>query len=473
VVAPLSLLVPEGSESLGPVAVERARSAGLDLDEHQCLVLDGGLKVREDRGWAAGEVAVVEPRQNGKGAILEARIVAGVFDFGEELVIYSAHNFDTSLEMFRRVESLILDTPELAREVKGKPKHSHGEEGFEFRSGQRIRFRTRTKGGGRGFSCDCLILDEAMFLPEFAYGALLPTLSARANPQVWYAGSAVDQEIHEHGVVLSRIRERGRSGAQSRLAFFEWALDFEAPADVPDNVMSDLATVAGANPAMFSRISADQVLLEQRSLDPRTFAVERCGVGDWARTDGVEATPFTYQEWVALRDEESELLDPICLAFDVSPDRMSSIAAAGRRVDGKLHVEVLEHRAGTRWLAARLIELYENHDVDSLVCDGFGPAGSVIAQVEDAGVPVTRLAAKEHTQACGQLVDLVKEQGLRHLGSHELAAAVRGARTRPLGDAWAWSRKASSVDISPLVAATLGLGQAALLPDDATTITIY
>jgi hypothetical protein len=67
----------------------------------------------------------------------------------------------------------------------------------------------------------------------------------------------------------------------------------------------------------------------------------------------------------------------------------------------------------------------------------------------------------EHAQACGQLVDLVTDRELVHLGSNELATAVRGARTRPLGDAWAWSRKNSAVDISPLVAATLALSAAA------------
>ena len=61
---------------------------------------------------------------------------------------------------------------------------------------------------------------------------------------------------------------------------------------------------------------------------------------------------------------------------------------------------------------------------------------------------------------CGQLVDLVAQGDLAHLGSDDLRDAIRGARSRPLGDAWAWSRKNSSVDISPLVAATLALGVA-------------
>jgi hypothetical protein len=38
---------------------------------------------------------------------------------------------------------------------------------------------------------------------------------------------------------------------------------------------------------------------------------------------------------------------------------------------------------------------------------------------------------------------------------------VIGARTRPIGDgAWAWGRKHSTVDISPLVAATIAVGVA-------------
>jgi hypothetical protein len=62
-------------------------------------------------------------------------------------------------------------------------------------------------------------------------------------------------------------------------------------------------------------------------------------------------------------------------------------------------------------------------------------------------------------------VDMVTEGTLVHMGSDELRDAVRGARSRPLGDQWAWSRKNSGVDISPLVAATLALGAAAGIGD--------
>ena len=52
--------------------------------------------------------------------------------------------------------------------------------------------------------------------------------------------------------------------------------------------------------------------------------------------------------------------------------------------------------------------------------------------------------------------DAVDGGFVHHLGQQELTDAALTARRRPLGDAWAWSRKSSSdSDISPLVAVTL------------------
>ena len=70
------------------------------------------------------------------------------------------------------------------------------------------------------------------------------------------------------------------------------------------------------------------------------------------------------------------------------------------------------------------------------------------------------LSAQEHAQACSRLVDTINEGNLRHIGQAELSGAIRAAATRPLGDAWAWSRKHSSANISPLVSVTLALSAA-------------
>jgi hypothetical protein len=442
--------------SAGAEAVDLAHLAGLHLDPWEAFVLRESLGERPDGKWAAREVGVVVSRQNGKGAILEARELAGLFLLGERLIIHSAHQFDTSLEAFRRLLFLVENTADFSRRVK-RVSRSHGEEGIELLGGQRIRFRTRTKGGGRGFTSDCLILDEAMALDEAAHGALFPTLSARPNPQIWYTGSAVDQQVHEHGVVLARVRERGIRGDDEMLAYFEWSTDREL-AKIDAAHATDPAVWARANPGLGIRISAEHVALEQRSMDPRTFAVERLGAGDWPSADGLVASAISPEVWANGTDRASAPVDPVCFAFDVTPDRSSTaISVAGRRADGRFHVEVIDHRRGTGWMPDRLAELVLKHRPVGVVCDATGPAASLLGPLARLKVDVTPVSAKEHAQACGMLFDACEQDTLRHLGTGELTAAIRGAVKRPLGDAWAWSRKNSSVDISPLVACTLAL----------------
>jgi hypothetical protein len=213
---------------------------------------------------------------------------------------------------------------------------------------------------------------------------------------------------------------------------------------------------AQANPGLGIRITVEHVAREQRSMDPRTFAVERLGVGDWPATDGGNRI-LSEEEWLALADPGSAALGPVCFAFDVTPDRsMASIAVCGRREDGRAHIEVVDRRRGTAWLPERVDELLAERENFGVLCDGAGPAGSLLPAFEKLGIVPTTVTAAEHARACGTFFDAAAEDdALRHPGGSELARAVAGAHTRPLGDAWAWSRKSSSVDISPLVACTL------------------
>lgn len=448
--------VPDFASSTAVEAIELCRMAGLFLDPWQEFVLGNSLNERADGKWAAFEVALVVSRQNGKGSVLEAMELAGLFLLGERLILHSAHLADTSLEAFRRLLFLIEDTPDFDRRVL-KVHRAHGQEGIELRGGQRIRFRTRTKGGGRGFTGDRVILDEAMYLPEAVVAALMPTVSARPNPQLVYAGSAVDQETQPDGVVLARLRDRGKSGDDPSLAYFEWSLDYDTPDEVPPAATLDPDAWAQANPALGIRISEEHVANEQRSMDDRTFAVERLGVGDWPRTDGAK-TIVDLDQWDSLLDSGSKALDPVWFALDVAPDQSRScISAAGRREDGQLHVEIVDRRAGTTWVPARLAELQTAHSPHGFLSTASGPVASLLPDIEKAGVIVETLTGGEHAKACGYLLGGIKAAGLRHVGQPELRAAIKGAATRAMDDSWVWSRKNSHVDITPLVSSTLAL----------------
>lgn len=434
------------------------------FDDWQMEVLEGLSGVEKDGKWSAFEGGMCIPRQNGKDAILEALELTGLFAWDERLIIHSAHEFATSQEHFRRLLYVIEEVPDFDKQVK-RVTRSHGEEGIELRNSCRIRFRTRTKGGGRGFSCDRLVGNEAMVLPEAMHGALLPTMRARPNPQIIYAGSAVDQETQADGVVFARLRERGIKQERG-VAYFEWSLPYETPDEVPGEVMDDHESWAQSNPALGVRIFAEHMELERESLSDRMFCVELLGVGDWPRTDGRSDMAVTPEQWADCEDKMSRFLPPAVIAFDVSPERRATIAAAGIREDGRYHVEVIEKQGGTAWLPARLAQIVEDHEPIIVRADKLGPSASLLAKIEDLDVKVELIDGPQHARACGMFVDAVREDRLRHLGSMDLANAIRGAATRPLGDSWAWSRKASSVDISPLVAVTLALQGMMNEPDD-------
>lgn len=433
--------VPDYVSSSGVEAVELCAAFGIDLDPWQQHVLMASLGERADGGWAAFEVAVVVSRQNGKGEILLARQLAGLFLLGERLIMHSAHEYKTAAEAFSRIKHVVEGSDELSRAVK-TVRTSHGEEGIELRNGNRLRFVARSKGSGRGFSADCVILDEAYELGPEQMAAMLPTLSARPNPQVWYASSAGMESSSQ----LRQVRERGIRGDAAGLAYFEWSAD---PRCDPD----DRDAWAQANPALGLRISESFIERERDAMPEVEFKRERLGVWDDASTQAV----VPLDVWETLIDRVSQPVDPFAVAVDVSPDRStSSIAVAGRRRDGLWHVELVKNALGTAWIVDDLIDLRRWGGLPVTI-DRASGAASLVPTLQEAGVDVRLIGTTEYGQACGAFYDAAMAGRLRHLDQSPLTAAVAGARKRPMVDAWAWNRKDATTDITPLVAVTLAM----------------
>lgn len=441
---------PEAAVSSGAVeAIELAASAGLILDEWQCFALDVALSERADGKWAAFEVGMIVPRQNGKGSILEARELAGLFLFGERLILHSAHEFKTAAEAFLRVKALVDNTDDLRRKVK-QIRTSHGDEGIELLDGARLRFVARSRGSGRGFSGDCVILDEAFNLGAEAMGALLPTLSAKPNPQIWYTSSAP----MAGSVQLHAVRRRALAGGSPRLAFMEWSIDPET-----DRV-DDPGSWAKANPSFGIRIGEEFVRAEIDAMPAPEFARERLGVPD--PEPSVDPPLFPLADWNRLADPTSEFGGKVAFSVAVSPGAESAaIAMVGFRPDGMPHVELVDHRPGVDWLPARRAELDGKVRSKVWVRDPAGPAVELAGKFRD-------LKGRESTEAATRLLSAVAEGSFRWLCDERLAGAlstaVVGARRRDVGDGvWKWSRVGSDVDISTIEAMTLALWAAPLL----------
>jgi hypothetical protein len=453
--------VPPYVTTSGHDVAELADVAGLHLDPWQRFTLIGGCGETALGTWSAFETAVIVPRQNGKGSIIEARELAGFFLFGSQMMIHSAHEFKTAAEGFRRVLTLIENTDELRRKVRSVTQ-AHGQEGIELLTGQRLRFMARTRGSGRGFSADDLFLDEAYNLSSASVAAMLPTLSARPNPQIWYLSSAplIDSDQ------LRALQKRGRSeDAPRRLAYYEWSAVRTADLD-------DLEPRYQANPGMGIRLSPSFTDTERDAMDDVEFARERLGIEE----DVTGSTILDMALWDLLGDPESRISGKMALAIDVNPERSAaSIGVAGYRPDGKIHLEVIEYRPGTDWVVTRAAELNERHKPIAIVLDDKGPAGSLIPRLEAQGIafgPVSNTSARttpvklgmitsasDMAKACGAWYDsIISPDGpyqSRYKPNPVLTTAVAGARWRDLGDARAFARKDLGVDISPLITVVL------------------
>lgn len=456
-VAPRFRSVPAYSYSSGDDAIALAASAGLYLDEWQQDAVRDILAEDELGKWSTFEAALVVPRQNGKNAVLEAIELAALFLFEERLIIHTAHLFPTSVEAFLRIRQLIESNPDFDAQVH-RVRTGKGDEAIELKSGQRLRFLTRSGSSGRGFSADRLIYDEAYELPEETVAASLPTMSARPNPQLIYTSSAPANSAKS--MSLRRVMKRGRLEpdkgsdvpleADPNLCYIEYSADPKADLD-------DREEWRNSNPGTDSgRITVDFIAKERAALSAVAFARERMGILD----ESAGSTVIDMDVWGSRGDTLSSVLDPVCFAVDVNPDAsFASIAVAGARADGAVHVEVVERRRGTGWVVDRIEDLVSKWDVKSVTLDAIGPAGLLLPAFSERGIHIDVVSMREYGHACALFKQNVDEGVLWHKEQSGLTAALEAARKRDLDrDAglWAWHRR-DSTDITPLVASTLAV----------------
>lgn len=454
-VEPRFLSVPEYSQSSGDDAIALAKTAGLFLDPWQQDAVRHILAEGPDGRWSTFEAALIVPRQNGKNAVLEAIELAALFLFEERLIIHTAHLFPTSVEAFLRIRQLIETNPDFDAQVS-RVRTGKGDEAIELKSGQRLRFLTRSGSSGRGFSADRLIYDEAYELPEETIAASLPTMSARPNPQLIYTSSGPTGSVKSQA--LRRVMRRGRLEPENRneaapepdrnLCYIEYSADPKADLDDREQwVNANPGTAAG-------RITVEFIAKERAAMSAVAFARERLGILD----ENQGANVIDMDLWGNQADELSSVLDPVSFALDVNPDSSyTSISIAGERADGSVGVEVVDRRRGTGWVVDRIEELVAAWSPASVTLDAIGPAGQLLPAFAERGIHIDVVSMREYGHACALFKSMVEDGRLFHKAQSGLTGALEAARKRDLDrDAglWAWHRR-DSTDITPLVSVTL------------------
>ncbi|HWJ10988.1 MAG TPA: hypothetical protein VNS46_16525, partial [Nocardioides sp.] len=333
-------------------------------------------------------------------------------------------------------------------------------------TGQRVKFIARSKGSGRGFSGDVNIIDEAFAYTPVQHAALLPTVSARPNPQFIYLSSPpLDGDS---GEVLFDLRERGERGDDPGLGWRDWGVAGElenlAAVDLDDR---DLW--AAANPALGIRITEETIARERRSMGAVEFARERLGI--WPRRNTAGGGVLDPRVWADMRDPASKRSGDVAVALDVTPMRdHGSIGLYGPREDELEHMQLVDYREGIGWMVARAAELKDALDPICFVIDAKNGAAALIPELAEVGIRVPEdperpkrgdllvLGTAEVADAVGQFIDGYRQTPprYRHIGQEPLDTAIRNVKARPIGDAGqiAWGRKLSDVDIGPVQVVT-------------------
>jgi hypothetical protein len=431
---------------------------GLSLDGWQEDVLRAAMGVRSDGTWAAKQIGVSAPRQNGKSQLIVARALAGALVLGEKKIIISAHQQDTARETFAKFLEM-FDANDLLRSKVKQVMNALNREFIKFTNGAEIRFKARSTAGGRGFSSDLLLLDEAQILGMPAWVSINSTMSARPNPQIWLLGTPPTPE--DNGEVFTFIRDAAMAGRSSALAYLEWSAE-------PDDDPALAETRAKANPAWHTRINHDVVQGEFETYPAIRFAMDRLGI--WA-TELEISGAISSAAWGDLAVDEAPAGDLGAFAVAFSADGMRYSVAGALTHGEEAHVELISADVGSveaglaplaDWFTERVNGMSRWRRVGSIVISGRSGA-SVLAQLlRDRGVPerkITLPSTSQYFEACGALLERCRQGTVTHLrsGQDRLDESVLGAiqKQRTRDGAWGWDVPGG--DETPVEAVSLAL----------------
>lgn len=443
----------------------------IELIPWERWLLIHALELLDDGSFRFRTVLLLVGRQNGKSTVLQILALWAMYLFGVRLVIGTAQNLDVAEEVWQGAVEMAEATPDLDEELQHVSR-VNGKKYMQLEGGQRYKVAAASRRGGRGLSGDLVLLDELREHQTWdAWAAVTKTTMARDRAQVWGASNAGDLSsvvlrwlrrmahlalgdpdgLLEDGDVASDVDVDGDVG-EDTLGIFEWS----AP---PGCKISDRTGWCLGNPSLGYTITEKAIASAARTDPEWVFRTEV--LCQWM--EGTSEGPFPSGAWEACLDESSGVAveAQIGACVDVSWDRSTAhIAVAGWRDDGRPHVEVVATGVGTHWVAPWLTDPEHPHRAKwpIAVQSKRAPASDLIETLEDAGLDVVEWDGVEGTSALYDAVRAAVEDGhgpmLAHLDQPVLDIAAATAATRPVGDAWAWDRRKSSGDASPLVAVT-------------------
>lgn len=443
------LTIPDGIvTSVFPRIYRHLTSAGVAFDPWQSGLGMAALGCRKDGKYAAtvGGVTVSIPRQVGKTFTIGGLLIGLAIEFPGMRIVWTSQHSKTNMNTFRAMQG-IVQRKALRSKIK-TIRGSHGDEEIVFSNSSVIMFGAREFGFGRGMDAvDVMVFDEAQKLGIKALEDMIPATNRARHPHgalVFLIGTPPRPVDDGDAFALKR-----KSGIEKAPGSFFVEISADPDADPDDRRQWKLA-----NPS-FPLHTPVEAMLRMRALIPSEDSWMREALGVWDAVDTQQVIDPAL--WAKREDESSVPSSRFVLGVDAEPlGGSTSVSFAGLRDDGSVHVELDEQRKGTAWVPKHVADLYKSNDISAVVLDAKSPALALVDDMRKLGVRrIVETTSVDMATACEQFHSWATEGGLVHLGQHQLTESLSIARKRSLGDRWAWSRKTTDADITPVVSATL------------------
>lgn len=403
------------------------------------------LSLRGDGEYAADTIVFSIPRQVGKTYLIACIIYALCLMKPGLTVIWTAQVKDTALQTFEqffdmsqrpKVKPHILKTPQ------GK-----GDEAIIFTNGSRVEFGARDSGFGRGRTdIDILVFDEGQHLSTDALENMGAAQNVADNPLFFVIGTPPRPK--DKGEFFSLMRQEALDGESEGTLYIEMSADRDCDPMDRDQWRK-------ANPS-FPHRTSERAMLRLRKKLRNEDSWRREALGVWDETT-TKASPLNGALWGQQVDVGPvDGVKPDGFAVDMSHERGISISACWQE-ESSAHVEEVwfgvDEAAAVEWITGA----WKRSRRTKVVIDGMSPASSMIPTLKARGVAVHSGTSGDMQKACGLVLSDLEAGRLTHADQERLNAAREGARKRAIGKAggWGYDRTDPSVNISPLVSATL------------------
>jgi hypothetical protein len=444
-------------KTVWPRVEAKGLELGLGFDWWQRQLGTVCLGYDEHGKYAAtvGGIGLSIPRQVGKTYFVLALLFILCILFPGFQVVWTSHHLRTTNKTLTTARGM-------ARRKKIRPyvravRTSHGEGQVEFANGSMIMFGARSQGFGRGFDeIDAEVFDEAQILDTKALEDMIAATNQARHPYgalLFFMGTPPRPSDPSEAFELRR--SKALEGKSKNAVWCEIGAD---PTSDPD----DRSQWPAMNPSYPKRTPAESMeRLRENLADDDSW--NREGRGIWDPSDSHRV--IDEASWAKVADPASMAIDRLTLAIDVPPERsVASVALAGRRADGRWHVELDEQRKGVDWVVPWVEARAKKNRLHAIVLDEV--SGLVETRHGRHFLIGTRLEVtlagaegRDMAIACGKFFDAVMapDPMVRHTDQPQMNVALSVARKRPVAGAWAWNRKDAASDITPVVAATLAL----------------